>query len=97
MNVNVGETVKVTRKQLPFVHAWATTVNKSQGQTCECTLLDVRRTVLGARAHAYVALGRTQSSNDTAAFVDANTSFTSDDGRTIAIVSCVCHPELLVR
>ena len=96
MNVNVGETVKVARKQLPFVHAWAITVNKSQGQTCECTLLDVRRPYW-EHGHAYVALGRTQSSNDTAAFVDANTSFRSDDGCTIAIVSCVCHPELLAR
>ena len=42
VNINAAGTLRLTRKQLPVGHAWGLTTNKSQGQTCERTVLDVR-------------------------------------------------------
>ena len=43
--------------QLPLVHAWALTVNRSQGQTLNKILIDLRHAPF-AHGQAYVAISR---------------------------------------
>jgi len=97
MTIDHSQSVKIARKQLPFHHAWAITVNKSQGQTCERTLLDLRRPYW-EHGHAYVAPGRTQAAQDTGAFVDEWSCVARrGGGAPVPVMAAVCHPELLAR
>jgi len=93
--INSAETIKLARKQLPFVHAWAITVHKSQGQTCERTLLE-HRSAYWEHGQAYVALGRTQTAADTGAFVDDSCSVPrTGGGAPVPVMAAICHPQLL--
>ena len=97
MKLDASGTVKIARKQLPVFHAWGITVNKSQGQTCERTLLDCRR-AYWEHGQGYVAPGRTQSAADTGAFVDQWTCVPrAGGGAPVPVLAAVCHPELLAR
>jgi len=86
--------INIATKQLPFVHAWAITVHKSQGQTCERTLIDCR-SAYWEHGHAYVACGRTQAAADTGAIVGERSCERSGNGVLVPVVAVVCHPELL--
>merc|ERR1719324_1510535 len=61
--------LKIVRTQLPLVHAWALTVHRSQGQTLERALFDLRHPAF-THGHAYVAISRVHTADDLAVFVD---------------------------
>jgi hypothetical protein len=95
IKINKAGNIKIARKQFPFHHAWAITVHKSQGQTFERDLIDMRG-VYWEHGQAYVSLGRTRCASDTGAFVDTNCSMRREGcGPPIPIVAAVCIPQLL--
>lgn len=53
---NADGGMEAAREQIPLIHAWALSVHKSQGQTLERVLVDLRRTF--EKGQAYVALSR---------------------------------------
>ena len=69
-------------------------MNKSQGQTCERVLIDLRRPYWD-HGTGYTALGRTQCAADTAVFVDAECTTHLADGQPRAVMASVFHPELV--
>ena len=93
VKVDAAESIKIAHTQLPFVHAWAITVNKSQGQTCERTLLDLRRSYW-EHGQAYTALGRSMTASDTGAFVNASSAI-HRNGRIVPVMAAICLPQLL--
>jgi hypothetical protein len=97
-NVNKQGNIRLARKQVPVVHAWAFTVHKGQGQTCDRTLIDTTRPFWD-HGQAYTALGRTMTSADTGAFVDENSCIAHErrGQPPVPIIASVCHPELLAR
>ena len=86
--------LKVLRTQLPLVHAWALTINRSQGQTLERALLDLRRPAF-AHGHAYVAVSRVHVADDLGVFVDGTCCETRADGSRCAVLASVIYHELL--
>merc|ERR1711998_106433 len=64
-----GSPLRVLRTQLPLVHAWALTINRSQGQTLTKILLDLRHAPF-AHGQAYVAISRVHVAADCGAFID---------------------------
>ena len=59
----------VRRTQLPLVHAWALTINRSQGQTLDRILLDLRHAPF-SHGQAYVAISRVHVAPDCGVFVN---------------------------
>jgi len=94
--VGQNKAVKLCRIQLPLMHAWALTVNKSQGMTFDASLLDLTAPYF-SHGHGYVAPSRTRTAASTAAYVDARSSLVGDAGETIPVLCLVTHPELLAR
>ena len=58
------------RTQLPLVHAWALTINRSQGQTLDRILVDLRAPSF-SHGPGYVAISRVHDGADCGLFVDA--------------------------
>ena len=97
IKLNHEGTISISQKQIPVTHAWALTVNKSQGQTCEATLLDLRSKYF-EHGQAYTAAGRTPTAAVTGAFVsDACSVPRPGGGRPVPIMAAICHPQLLAR
>ena len=68
----------------PLVHAWALTINRSQGQTLDRVLLDLRRAPF-AHGQAYVAISRVHEADECGAFVDDDCCI-ERDGRRCAVL-----------
>ena len=97
VKLNHEGTISIAQKQVPVTHAWALTVNKSQGQTCEQTLLDLRSKYF-EHGQAYTAVGRTPTAAVTGAFVnDACSMPRQGGGSPVPIMAAICHSELLAR
>ena len=86
--------LKVIRTQLPLVHAWALTINRSMGQTLERVLFDMRRPPF-AHGQGYVAVSRVHVADDLGAFVNDGCSERRADGSRCAILASVTYDELL--
>ena len=82
------------RTQLPLVHAWALTINRSQGQTLEGVLLDLRRPAF-SHGHANVAISRVHVADDLGVFVNDSCCVIQDDGTRCAVLGNVIYEELL--
>lgn len=86
--------LKIVRTQLPLVHAWALTINRSQGQTLEGVLLDLRRPAF-SHGHANVAISRVHVADDLGVFVNDSCCVIQDDGTRCAVLGNVVYEELL--
>ena len=86
--------LKIVRTQLPLVHAWALTINRSQGQTLEGVLLDLRRPAF-SHGHANVAISRVHVADDLGVFVNDSCCVIQDDGTRCAVLGNVIYEELL--
>jgi len=86
--------LKITRTQLPLVHAWALTINRSMGQTLDRALLDARRPAF-THGHAYVATSRVHTADELGVFVNDACSEARADGSRVAILASVTYDELL--
>ena len=85
--------VKIKRFQVPTQLAWAITVNKAQGTTIPCVVLDLRRPYWQHGA-GYVAPSRVPTRHGCAAYVDPRTCIS---GATIIPVICnVVLPGLVI-
>ena len=81
-----GDTVLATVKQVPLRCAWAITIHKSQGMTLDRAVMDLRRTF--APGMGYVALSRVDGS--TACICKASTSACSWSHRTRSVLMDNC-------
>lgn len=88
-----GSPLRVLRTQLPLVHAWALTINRSQGQTLTKILLDLRHAPF-AHGQAYVAISRVHVAADCGAFID-DTCCIERQGTRCAVLGSVVYDELL--
>ena len=88
--------LKIIRTQLPLVHAWALTVNRSQGQTLSCVLLDLRSPAF-AHGQAYTAVSRVHSADELIVFVSDASAVTAADGSRVPILASVLYDELLAE
>lgn len=93
-NLKRSSPLKIVRTQLPLVHAWALTINRSQGQTLDGVLLDLRDAAL-EHGQAYVAISRVHTADELALFVDDNSSLLQPDSTRVGVLACVTYPELL--
>ena len=84
-----GSPLKVLRTQLPLVHAWALTINRSQGQTLDKILIDLRHAPF-THGQAYVAISRVHISADCGVFVNASCCI-----QQRAVLGSVVYHELL--
>jgi hypothetical protein len=92
-----GFALKRALKQLPLVHAWAVTANKSQGQNYERSLLELRD-AFWEHGQGYVAAGRTQAAEDTGAFVNDECCVPRTGGGVpVPVMAATCIPQLLAR
>ena len=89
-----GSPIRIVRTQLPRVHTWALTINRSQGQTLDRVLLDLRRAPF-AHGQAYVAISRVHEADECGAFVDDDCCV-ERDSRRCAVLGSVAYSELLV-
>jgi hypothetical protein len=87
--------VEIHRKQLPAQHAWAMSVNKSQGRTIPRAIVDVR-VPFWQHGSAHVAFSRIPRSADCGVFVDHNTVMYDDRGRAVPVLRNVVYPGLVV-
>jgi len=76
------------------VHAWALTINRSQGQTLARVLLDLRHAPF-EHGQAYVAISRVRLPAHLAVFVNASCCLDRNDGSRCAVLATVVYPELL--
>lgn len=86
--------VEIHRKQLPAQHAWAMSINKSQGRTIPRAIVDVR-VPFWQHGSAHVAFSRIPQSIDCGVFADADTVVFDTSGR-VAVVRNVVYPGLVV-
>ena len=88
-----GSPLKVLHTQLPLVHAWALTINRSQGQTLDKVLLDLRHAPF-SHGQAYVAISRVHIAADCGIF--ANDSCCIErNGACRTVLGSVIYEELL--
>ena len=93
MAIKPGSPIVIVRKQIPLKHAYAISVNKSQGQTLERVLFDARQLAFSG-GQQYVVCSRVRKRGDFAAVVgDANLT-RMDDAPTL-VVANVVYTELL--
>jgi hypothetical protein len=81
----VQSSIKIVRSQIPLVAAFATTINKVQGQTLPCGIVDLRRPAFG-HGQLYVALSRFVDHERIVLLTDRDDELTS-----------VVYPELLKK
>ena len=91
--------LKIIRTQLPLIHAYAMTVNKSQGQTLDGVLLDLRAAFFD-HGHAYVALSRVRSRTSIGVFVNDQASsltiFHLAKCPIVLCLTCICPNHILL-
>ena len=75
-SMKVAEGIIVSRKQIPLLLAWATTIHKSQGSTLDCAQIDLGATIF-EYGQAYTALSRCKS-------LDSLSIVTFDPSRLVA-------------
>ena len=80
----------VRRTQLPLVHAWALTINRSQGQTLDRILLDLRHAPF-SHGQAYVAISRVHVAPDCGVFVNDRCCIEQQGACTRACKMIVCY------
>ena len=94
MAMKPGSPLIIVRKQIPLKHAYAISVNKSQGQTMSKVLFDARGLAFSG-GQQYVACSRVRTRADFAAVVgDANVM--SEGSRRTLVVANVVYHELLL-
>jgi len=86
--------LKIVRKQLPLVHAWALTINRSQGQTLDRVLLDLRDAAF-EHGQAYVAVSRVHTADELAVFVNDSCVVDAEDGTRVGVLACITYERLL--
>ena len=84
--------IKVWRKQIPLVHAFAVTMHKAQGMTLERALLDLTRAFF-SHGHAYLGPGRVSSRYDISAYCDERSSVLGANGSRVPIIANVVYPQ----
>ena len=88
--------IKVWRKQIPLVHAFAITLHKAQGMTLDRALLDITSPNF-AHGHAFMGLGRVGSRHDLSVYANETTSQIVDGVRVPLIVNVVYREFARVR
>ena len=86
--------IKILRTQLPLVHSWALTINRSQGQTLDRVLLDCRRPSF-SHGQANVAISRVHLAEDLGVVVNDSCCERLADGTRCAVLANVVYDELL--
>ena len=86
--------IKILRTQLPLVHSWALTINRSQGQTLDRVLLDCRRPSF-SHGQANVAISRVHLAEDLGVIVNDSCCERLADGTRCAVLANVVYDELL--
>ena len=93
MAIKPGSPIVIVRKQIPLKHAYAISVNKSQGQTLARVLFDARQLAFSG-GQQYVVCSRVRRRGDFAAVVgDANLTSMADE--PTLVVANVVYTELL--
>ena len=88
--------VQIHRKQLPAQHAWAISINKSQGQTIPRALVDIRRP-FWQHGSGHVAFSRIPKAIDCGIFADQSTIMHDERHRAVAIIRNVVYPGLVIQ
>jgi hypothetical protein len=87
--------VEIHRKQLPAQHAWAMSINKSQGRTIPRAIVDMR-VPFWQHGSGHVAFSRIPRSVDSGVFTDRDSVMYDERGRAVPILRNVVYPGLVV-
>ena len=93
MAIKPGSPIVIVRKQIPLKHAYAISVNKSQGQTLARVLFDARQLAFSG-GQQYVVCSRVRTRRDFAAVV-GNANLMSMADKPTLVVANVVYTELL--
>lgn len=88
--------LEIHRRQLPFKHAWAITVNKAQGRTIKRVILDLRQPYW-QHGSGYVAPSRVPESKDCLVYVSHHATLWTSEGDIVPVLRNVVYPELVHR